>query len=92
MEKERILEVFAAQHKKGSKVWGAIKYLLYYGSVDVRTLSEYPICSNAANKLIQIIKEFCEENTELGVKLNYEWNTNPKTKSRFKEFFLEEVA
>ena len=91
MNKEMIMETFAATHKKGSKIWGCLKYLLYYGAIDVRTLSEYPICSNAANKLIQLIKEFFEENKELGVVLDYEWKQNEKTKSRYKEFFLSEV-
>lgn len=91
MDKDLIMKVFTETHKKGSKVWGAFKYLIYYGAIDVRTLSEYPICSNAANKLIQIIKEFCEENRELGVLLNWEWKQNEKTKSRYKEFYLEEA-
>lgn len=92
MDKEKIMNVFSVTHKEGSKVWGAFRYLLYYGAVDVRTLSEYPICSNASNKLIQIIKEFCEENQELGIALDWEWKQNPHTKSRYKEFFLAEVA
>ena len=78
--------------KKGSHLWGTITHLIYYGNITIRTLSEAPFKSNAPNDVIRQVHKFLDRHNDLKFELDYEWKQNPNTKSRYKEFFLAEVA
>ena len=92
MDRLKILEEVEKTHKKGSQPWGLIKHCLYYGKFTVRQISESSFYFNAPNKIKQIVMNYFEENKDFGLKLMEQWQTNPITNRRFKEFFLEEIA
>ena len=91
MEKEKILEEVEKHYSKGSQPWGMIKHLLYYKKVSIRQLCEAPFYYNAPNKIKQIVMNYFEQNKDFGLRLMEQWQTNPITNRRFKEFFLQEV-
>lgn len=82
---------FTNPFKKGSDNWGALEHLRNYKTISIRELSIPPFNSNRPNGIIKDIKNYFN-GVNLGIALTFEWQVNPNTKRRYKEFFLREVA
>lgn len=91
MDRDLILQEVEKTHKKGTQVWGLIKHCLFYGKFTVRQISEAPFSYNAPNKIKQHVMNYFDQHKDFGLRLVDEWTKNPDTKTKFKEFFLQEV-
>ena len=92
MDREKIMEEFLKKKKKGSKLWGALNRLLYYGAISVDDLESEPFNSKNGEEIIKVIKRFCNDNRHLGVDLVYINKQNEITKTSYREYFLKEVV